>query len=91
MFLTCPSHSLRDDLIPEDSFLSLGVVSWEMVEYLQFCYATSRGDNGSWRRLPVILIQTSRPRQKQLLKQSRQLEDSKEFALIRVLTRLRAS
>jgi len=29
------SHSLRDDLIPEDSFLSLGVVSWEMVEYLR--------------------------------------------------------
>jgi len=31
----------------------------------------------------VILIQTSRPKAKQLLKQSRQLEDSKEFALIR--------
>lgn len=27
-------QSLRDDLIPEDSFLSLGVVSWEMLEYL---------------------------------------------------------
>ncbi|MHC5828665.1 MAG: DUF6930 domain-containing protein, partial [Nostoc sp.] len=27
-------QALQDDLIPEDSFLSLGVVSWEMLEYL---------------------------------------------------------
>jgi len=39
--------------------------------------------------LPVILIQTSRPKAKTVI-EARQLEDSKEFALIRVLTRLRA-
>ncbi len=57
-------QSLRDDLIPEDSFLSLGVVSWEMVDYLrngaihhQVGHPTQAGDG-----LPVILIQTSRPK-----------------------------
>ncbi len=58
-------QSLRDDLIPEDSFLSLGVVSWEMVDYLrkgaiyhqQVGNPTQAGDG-----LPVILIQTSRPK-----------------------------
>ncbi|WP_009633166.1 DUF6930 domain-containing protein [Synechocystis sp. PCC 7509] len=57
-------QSLRDDLIPEDSFLSLGVVSWEMVGYLrtgaihhQVGQPTQAGDG-----LPVILIQTSRPK-----------------------------
>lgn len=59
-------QSLRDDLIPEDSFLSLGVVSWEMVEYLRVSVThqqagevTVAGDG-----LPVILIQTSRPKAK---------------------------
>jgi hypothetical protein len=59
-------QSLRDDLIPEDSFLSLGVVSWEMVQQLrqkvthqQVGKPTEAGDG-----LPVILIQTSRPKAK---------------------------
>lgn len=62
-------HSLRDDLIPEDSFLSLGVVSWEMLEYLQKGVTYQRageikpvGDG-----LPVILIQTSRPKAKTVI------------------------
>ncbi len=62
-------RSLRDDLIPEDSFLSLGVVSWEMVEYLrqgvthqQVGQPTEAGDG-----LPVILIQTSRPKAKTVI------------------------
>ena len=62
-------RSLRDDLIPEDSFLSLGVVSWEMVEYLrasathqQVGEVTGVGDG-----LPVILIQTSRPKAKTVI------------------------
>ncbi|MBD2337175.1 hypothetical protein H6G64_09250 [Calothrix sp. FACHB-156] len=61
--------SLRDDLIPEDSFLSLGVVSWEMLEYLRqgvTYHAVGEiakvGDG-----LPVILIQTSRPRAKTVI------------------------
>jgi len=62
-------RSLRDDLIPEDSFLSLGVLSWEMVESLRSgveCYQareiTKAGDG-----LPVILIQTSRPKAKSVI------------------------
>jgi hypothetical protein len=62
-------HSLRDDLIPEDSFLSLGVVSWEMLEHLH------KGANyhkaGEIKQvgdgLPVILIQTSRPKAKTVI------------------------
>ncbi len=62
-------RSLRDDLIPEDSFLSLGVVSWETVEYLrqgvthhQVGKPTIAGDG-----LPVVLIQTSRPKAKTVI------------------------
>jgi hypothetical protein len=62
-------RSLRDDLIPEDSFLSLGVVSWETVEYLrqgvthqQVGTPTEAGDG-----LPVVLIQTSRPKAKTVI------------------------
>jgi hypothetical protein len=62
--------ALRDDLIPEDSFLSLGVISWEMVEHLRATVThfalpgeVSSGGDG----LPVILIQTSRPKAKNLI------------------------
>ena len=62
-------QSLRDDLIPEDSFLSLGVVSWEIldslrkgVSYHQASEIKQVGDG-----LPVILIQTSRPKAKTVI------------------------
>lgn len=60
---------LRDDLIPEDSFLSLGVVSWEMLEYLrQGVNYHSVGDiQPVGDGLPVILIQTSRPKAKTVI------------------------
>lgn len=63
------SLSLRDDLIPEDSFLSLGMISWEMLEYLK---DTSKyhqvGDVVQvGEGLPVILIQTSRPKAKTII------------------------
>ncbi|MDJ0694763.1 hypothetical protein [Mastigocoleus sp. MO_188.B34] len=61
--------SLRDDLIPEDSFLSLGVITWDMLEYLRNDvkhYQPGKikpvGDG-----LPVILIQTSRPKAKAII------------------------
>lgn len=63
------SPPLRDDLVPKDSFLSLGMVPWERVELLRSgvdCYqsqeVTASGDG-----LPVILIQTSRPKAKTLI------------------------
>ena len=61
--------SLRDDLIPEDSFLSFGVITWDMLEYLRTSvkhYQAEKikpvGDG-----LPVILIQTSRPKAKAII------------------------
>lgn len=62
--------ALRDDLIPEDSFLSLGVVSWEMVDYLrsEVTHLPQTGDMAaSGDGLPVILIQTSRPKAKTVI------------------------
>jgi hypothetical protein len=60
---------IRDDLVPENSFLSLGVVPWEMVEqmrsqveHFQTGQPTQAGEG-----LPVILIQTSRPKAKQMI------------------------
>ncbi len=66
--------SLRDDLIPADSFLSLGAVSWEMLEYLRQGVTHQKageiaqvGDG-----LPVILIQTSRPKGKKVIENIQQ-------------------
>ncbi len=61
--------SLRDDLIPEDSFLSLGVVSWEMLEYLHrgVKYYKTGEIKPAGDGLPVILIQTSRPKAKTVI------------------------
>ncbi len=59
-------QSLRDDLVPEDSFLSLGVVSWEMREFLRLgTHYQSAGEvTPTGDGLPVILIQTTRPKAK---------------------------
>ncbi|NMG18853.1 DUF6930 domain-containing protein [Brasilonema bromeliae] len=62
-------ESLRDDLIPEDSFLSLGVVSWEMLDYLRQSgtYHTTGEITQAGDGLPVILVQTSRPKAKTVI------------------------
>ncbi|MCC5639316.1 hypothetical protein LC593_26525 [Nostoc sp. CHAB 5844] len=62
-------RSLRDDLIPEDSFLSLGVVSWEMLEFLRkgVNYHPAGEIKQVGDGLPVILIQTSRPKAKTVI------------------------
>lgn len=61
--------SLRDDLVPENSYLSLGVIPWDLVihlrarvEHLQPKNVRTAGDG-----LPIILIQTSRPKAKLLI------------------------
>lgn len=61
--------SLRDDLIPQDSFLSLGVVSWEMLEQLhrKVKYYKAGEIKPVGDGLPVILIQTSRPKAKTVI------------------------
>jgi hypothetical protein len=61
---------IRDDLVPENSFLSLGMVPWETLsmvrlgaEYCQIQEAIAEAGDG----LPVIMIQTSRPKAKALI------------------------
>ncbi len=61
---------IRDDLVPENSFLSLGVVPWETLELVrsgaehhQVAEKITQAGDG----LPVIMIQTSRPKAKTLI------------------------
>jgi len=63
---------IRDDLVPDNSFLSLGVIPWETLDlirngadhYQAVEKITQAGDG-----LPVIMIQTSRPKAKSLIEQ----------------------
>ncbi|MBW4619058.1 MAG: hypothetical protein KME17_06830 [Cyanosarcina radialis HA8281-LM2] len=63
------SLPLRDDLVPEDAFLSLGMMPWENLPSLRSqvsCYQAQEikalGDG-----LPVVLIQASRPKAKTMI------------------------
>jgi hypothetical protein len=62
-------HSLRDDLIPEDSFLNLGVISWDMLNLLrqEVNYKSGAAISPVGDGFPVILIQTSRPKAKTII------------------------
>lgn len=60
---------LRDDLVPVDAYLSLGMLPWETVESLRTSAkfhqpgsVTPAGDG-----LPILLIQTSQPKAKGLI------------------------
>ena len=65
-----PLRSLRDDLIPEKSLLSLGFISWDILDslrqgaeyYQQTGEIPQIGDG-----LPVIIVQTSRPKGKTII------------------------
>lgn len=60
---------IRDDLVPENSFLSLGVMPWEMVERMrsQVEHYQPADPTQAGEGLPVILIQTSRPKAKSMV------------------------
>ena len=60
---------IRDDLVPENSFLSLGVIPWETVERMrsQLDHHQSGEPAEVGEGLPVILIQTSRPKAKTMI------------------------
>ncbi|MEM7552955.1 MAG: hypothetical protein AAF378_02455 [Cyanobacteria bacterium P01_A01_bin.84] len=68
------NSSLRDDLIPADSFLSLGVVSWEMLGNLRESVKHHQGADfeQAGEGLPVILVQTSRPKAKIIIEKIEQ-------------------
>jgi hypothetical protein len=62
---------LRDDLVPKDSFLSLGMMPWESMEVLRSgvdCYQ-SKDVTVTGEGMPVVLIQTTRPKAKALIEQ----------------------
>jgi hypothetical protein len=62
---------LRDDLVPKDAFLSLGMIPWESIETLRAgvdCYQ-SRDVEEAGEGMPVVLIQTTRPKAKALIEQ----------------------
>ncbi|ACK64649.1 conserved hypothetical protein [Rippkaea orientalis PCC 8801] len=61
---------IRDDLIPENAFLSLGMIPWAFVETLQNQSKThyqSQGATAQGEGLPVIVVQTSRPKAKDMI------------------------
>lgn len=62
---------LRDDLIPKDACLSLGMMPWENVEKLRtgiHCYQ-SKDVAVAGEGMPVVLIQTTRPKAKAIIEQ----------------------
>lgn len=69
---------LRDDLVPPNSFLSLGVLPWESVEYLRsktkWHQEADEEIKSSRDGLPVVLIQTSLPKANQLIEDIRSAE-----------------
>jgi hypothetical protein len=64
------SVSIREDLVPEDAFLSLGMLPWQLLDNLHDSpkiYKQSQDVSPKGDGLPVILIQTSRPKAKLLI------------------------
>lgn len=63
---------LRDDLVPPKSFLSLGVVPWETTKYLrsntQFHQAAETEITEVGDGLPVVVIQTTKPKAEILIR-----------------------
>jgi len=65
------SVPLRDDLVPKNSFLTLGMMPWQTLEALRKsveCYQPQEIKTEG-EGLPIILIQTSRPKAKALIQQ----------------------
>ncbi|MCP2731978.1 DUF6930 domain-containing protein [Limnofasciculus baicalensis] len=62
---------LHDDLVPKDAFLSLGMIPWEIIESLRsgVDFYQSRDLEASGEGLPVVLIQTTRPKAKSVIEQ----------------------
>lgn len=65
------SVPLRDDLVPKDAFLSLGMIPWENIESLRsgVAWYQSKDVTAQGEGMPVILIQTTRPKAKVLIEQ----------------------
>ena len=62
-------EALRDDLIPEDAFMSLSVLPWETLNRLRHepNYQAAEKFEPVGDGLPVIVVQTSRPKAKRII------------------------
>lgn len=63
---------LRDDLVPDNSFLSLGMMPWETVQNLRNGSAhhfSVASVEAAGEGLPIVLIQTSRPKAKAMIQE----------------------
>ena len=60
-----PAFTLQSDLVPDKSFLSLGMIPWEVIEKLKIhsrTYYQSQNVKERGEGMPILLIQTSRPK-----------------------------
>ncbi|AFZ45691.1 hypothetical protein PCC7418_3581 [Halothece sp. PCC 7418] len=64
------SSPIKEDLVPQDSFLSIGMMSWEMITEMrnnEKQLYQSLGVSEKGEGMPIILIQTSRPKAKEMI------------------------
>lgn len=64
------SSPIKEDLVPKGSFLTLGMIPWEMIAQIrnnekQIYQSLGFSENGEG--MPVVLIQTSRPKAKEMI------------------------
>jgi hypothetical protein len=63
---------IKEDLVPKDAFLSLGMIPWEMIAQIrnnEKQLYQSLGVSEQGEGMPIILIQTSRPKAKEMIEQ----------------------
>ena len=65
---------IREDLIPNDSFISLGMMPWDRVEIIRksAVYHQSSEVQPLGEGLPIILIQTTRPKAREIIERIQQ-------------------
>ncbi|WP_295615227.1 hypothetical protein [Chamaesiphon sp. GL140_3_metabinner_50] len=65
---------IREDLIPNDSFISLGMMPWDRVEIIRqsVVYHQSSEVQPLGEGLPIILIQTTRPKAREIIERIQQ-------------------
>jgi hypothetical protein len=65
---------IREDLIPNDSFVSLGMMPWDRVEIIRqsVTYHQTSEVQSVGEGLPIILIQTTRPKAREIIERIQQ-------------------
>lgn len=66
------SSPIQEDLVPKDSFLTLGMITWDMIAQIrnnqkQLYQSLGISENGDG--IPIVLIQTSRPKAQAMIDQ----------------------